>query len=185
MRALLPGVEGELLSKSENCLFARMSGLPLNLTRDNSGNVASLMVQIGGEDYSFEKISNEPPKAPELPRQPRAIKLETKLLDACTGDYKFATNGMKLTIQRKGDKLVSQAWVEDDTDGPVDVYPESESKFFDKFGNQWTFVKNENHEVISLILQQNDSPRDSQKNPADRAAHEPYRDRNARERHEY
>jgi len=152
MRALLPGVEGELLSKSENCLFARMSGLPLNLTRDNSGNVASLMVQIGGEDYSFEKISNEPPKAPELPRQPTAIKLETKLLDACTGDYKFATNGMKLTIQRKGDKLVSQAWVEDDTDGPVDVYPESESKFFDKFGNQWTFVKNENHEVISLIL---------------------------------
>lgn len=152
MRALLPGIEGELLPKSETCLFARMSGLPLNFTRDDSGKVASLMVQVSGEHYSFERISDAPPKAPEPPRQPTAIKLETKLLDACVGDYEFTTNGMKLTIRREGDKLVSQAWVEDDTDGPVNVYPESENKFFDKFGNHWTFVKNENREVISLML---------------------------------
>jgi hypothetical protein len=59
---------------------------------------------------------------------------------------------MKLTLWRQGDQLVSQAWVEDDTDGPVDVYPESESKFFDNFGNQWTFVKNDKGEVTAVIL---------------------------------
>jgi hypothetical protein len=34
-----------------------------------------------------------------------------------------------LTLWREGDHLVSQAWVDDETDGYVDVYPESETKF--------------------------------------------------------
>jgi len=68
------------------------------------------------------------------------------------GHYEFATNGMRLTLWRQGDQLVSQAWVEDDTDGPVDVYPESETEFFDNYGNRWFFVKNKAGEVTSVIL---------------------------------
>jgi hypothetical protein len=36
--------------------------------------------------------------------------------------------------------------------GPVDVYPESETRYFDNFGNQWTFVRNEKHEVTAVML---------------------------------
>lgn len=152
MRALLPGIESELLAESETRLFGRMSGIPMNFSRDDAGKVTGLTVQFGGENFSYDKNSSQPPKIPEPPKQPVAIKLDTKLLDACAGHYDFPTNRMKLTIQRQGDKLVSQAWIEDDTDGPVDVYPESESKFFDKFGNQWTFVQNDKHEVTTVIL---------------------------------
>jgi hypothetical protein len=114
-------------------------------------------VQFGGEAFSYEKISDQPPKAPEPPKRPFAIKLDTNFLDVCVGHYEFATNaafltGMKLTLRRQGDQLVSQAWAGNDTDGAVDVYPESETNFFDKFGNQWTFIKNGKGEVTAVIL---------------------------------
>jgi len=59
---------------------------------------------------------------------------------------------MKLTLRRQGDQLVSQAWAGNGTDGPVDVYPESETKFFDNFGNQWTFIKNDKGEATAVIV---------------------------------
>ncbi|MDB6064834.1 MAG: Beta-lactamase [Pedosphaera sp.] len=152
MRALLPAGEGELLPESENRLFGRLSSVPMTFSRDTLGKVVGLSVQLGGETFHYEKISNQPPKVPEPPKPHVAIKLDTKLLDACIGHYEFATNEMKLTLRRQGDQLISQAWVEDDTDGFVDVYPESETRFFDKFGNQWTFIKNDKHEVTALIL---------------------------------
>jgi hypothetical protein len=152
MRALLPTVEGELLPDSETRLFGRLSGIPITFSRHSRDKVAGLTVEFGGETFYYEKISDQPPKAPEPPTQPVAIKLDPKLLDACVGHYEFATNGMTLTLRRQGDKLVSQAWIEDDTDGPVDVYPESETKFFDRFGNRWTFIKNDKGEVRVVIL---------------------------------
>jgi len=152
IRELLPAIEGELLPESETRLFGRLSGVPLIFSRDAQRKIAGVTVQFGGEDFYYGKISDHPPKAPEPPKQPVAVKLDTKLLDACAGHYEFAKNGMKLTLRREGDKLVSQAWIEDDTDGEVDVYPESETKFFDKHGNEWTFVKNDKHEVTAVIL---------------------------------
>ncbi len=152
MRALLPGIEGELLAESETRLFGRLSGVPLTFSRNTEGKVTGLTVQFGGETFYCAKTSDQPPKVPDAPRRPVAIKLDPKLLDACVGHYEFATNGMKLALWRQGDQLVSQAWVEDDTDGPVDVYPESETKFFDNFGNQWTFLRNDKHEVTAVIL---------------------------------
>ena len=90
--------------------------------------------------HSYEKNSDRPPIAPELLKPHVAIKLDTRLLNACVGCYELVTNaafstGMKLTIRRQGDKLVSQAWGEDDTGGLVDVYPQSETKslLFDCF----------------------------------------------------
>jgi hypothetical protein len=109
-------------------------------------------VQLGGEAFYYARTSDRPPKLPEPSNAPVAIRLAAKLLDACAGHYEFATNGMKLTLWREGDHLVSQAWVEDDTDGYVDVYPKSETKFFDNYGNQWTFLRNDRREVSAVIL---------------------------------
>jgi hypothetical protein len=152
MQAVLPGIEGELLAESETRLFARMSGISMAFTRNPAGKVSGLTVQWGGDQFSFEKTSDQPPQKIEPPKPPVAIKLEAKLLDACAGHYEFPAHKMRLTIRRQGDRLVSQAWIEDDTDGPVELLPEAETRFFDKFGNRWTFVQNEKHEVQSLLL---------------------------------
>ena len=152
MRAVLPGTEDELLAESETRLFARVSGLPVIFSKGTGGRISGLTVQLGGEAFYYTRISDQPPKLSEPAKMPVAIRLPTKLLDACVGHYEFATNGMKLTLWREGDHLVSQAWVEDDTDGYVDVYPESETKFFDNYGNQWTFLKNDRREVTAVIL---------------------------------
>jgi len=152
MRALLPGIEGELLPESETRLFGRLSGIPITFSRDARDKVSGLTVQFGSDLFHYEKISDQPPNPPEPPKRRVAIQLDTKLLDVCVSYYEFLTNGMKLTLRRDGDKLVSQAWVEDDTDGPVEVFPESETEFFDRFGNQWTFIKNDKREVTTVIL---------------------------------
>jgi CubicO group peptidase (beta-lactamase class C family) len=153
MRALLPGLEGELLAESETRLFARLSGMPITFSRDVRGKVVGLTIEIHGDRFYYEKSSERPPNAPAPAKPPVAIKLDMRMLQACVGHYEFSTNGMKLTLRRQSDRLVSEAWVEDDTDGPVDVYPESETRFFDKFGNHWTFIKNNRREVTSLILE--------------------------------
>jgi D-alanyl-D-alanine-carboxypeptidase/D-alanyl-D-alanine-endopeptidase len=153
IRALLPGVEGELLAESESRLFGKLSGIPITFSRNAQEGVTGLTVQFGGEAFYYRKVSNHPPKAPEPPKPLVAVKLGTKLLDACVGQYEFSTNGMKLTLRREGDHLVSQAWIEDDTDGYIDVYPESETKFFDNYGNRWSFVRNHKGEVTLVVLQ--------------------------------
>jgi CubicO group peptidase (beta-lactamase class C family) len=152
MRALFPGVEGELLAETKDRLFARLTGIPITFSRDAQHDITGLTVHLGGQTFDYQRISDQPPSVPQPAKQPTAITLAPQLLDAYVGHYEFATNGMKLTLRRDGDKLVSQAWVEDDTDGPVDVFPESETHFFDYFGNQWTFVKNSRGEVTVVIL---------------------------------
>ena len=126
--------------------------MPITFSRDARDKACGLSVQFGSDTFYYEKTSDEPPKASEPPKQRIASKLATKFLDACVGHYEFLTNEMKLTLRREGDKLISQAWIEDDTDGPVEVYPESETEFFDNFGNQWSFVKNDKREVTGVIL---------------------------------
>jgi hypothetical protein len=153
IRAVLPAVEGEMLPESETRLFGRLSGIPIIFPRDTRDKITGLTVQFGGEEFHCENIKPAAKRAGTAQAVPVAIKLDAKLLDACVGCYEFATNGMKLTLRREGDKPVSQAWVEDDTDGLVDVYPETETRFFDKFGNEWTFVKNARQEVTAVILQ--------------------------------
>ena len=85
-----------------------------------------------------------------------AIKLDTKLLDAVVGHYEFAPNtvlptGMKLTIWREGDQLVSQGWGENVLQGAFHIYPESETNFFLKVSDaQFTFIKNDKGEVTAV-----------------------------------
>jgi CubicO group peptidase (beta-lactamase class C family) len=154
---LLPPVAGELLPESETRFFERLSGMPLTFSRDARGKVTGLTVLCQRKAFSYEKISDQPPEAPEPPHRPVSIKLDTRLLDVCAGHYEFPPNalspaGMKLMIWQEGDHLVGQAWGEKVPTGIFDVYPESETNFFPKTIEwlQLTFIKNDKGEVTSV-----------------------------------
>jgi hypothetical protein len=114
--------------------------------------------QFPGNALSYEKIFDEPPNALEPPKPRVAIKLDTKLLDAVVGHYECAPDAMfptvgKVTIWREGDHLVGQASDKNGGAGAFDVYPESETNFFEKnSGAQLTFIKNDKGEVTAVIL---------------------------------
>ncbi len=154
---LLPPGTGELLPELETRFFERLSGTPMTFSRDDRGKVTCLTAHYRGNAFSFGKISDQPPKAPE-PRRPHvAIKLDAKLLDAVVGHYEFAPDavfptGIKVTIWRQGDQLVSQVWGKNSLQGAFDIYPESETNFFLKInGAQLTFIKNDKGEVTTVI----------------------------------
>ena len=114
---------------------------------------------LTSEWESLTKITELAVKVPE-PRKPRiAVKVSTELLDACVGQYEFTPNpaqipdGLKITIWREGDQLVTEARGKTVMPGRLEIYPESETVFFDKFyGTRLTFVKNDKGEVTSLVL---------------------------------
>jgi hypothetical protein len=106
-----------------------------------------------------------PRMAPEAPKPHEIIKLDTKPLDACVGEYEIAPDnvyrtGTKVTIWRNGEHLVWQAFGGDVLQRALDLYPESETNFFLKNhdglifkygGAQVTFVKNDKGEVTAAI----------------------------------
>jgi hypothetical protein len=157
---ILPPVTGELLPESDNRFFERISGNPETFSTDTTGDVTGLSLHFSGNETYFEKISKEPPKAPE-PLRPRVVvKLESKLLDACVGQYDFAPNadlptGMKLSVRREGDHLIGQAEGKNVLQGVFEIYPQSEVNFFIKVdGAQLHFVKNERGEVTAVTHRQ-------------------------------
>ena len=153
---LLPPGAGELLPESETRFFERLSGTPMTFSRDARGKVTFLTAHYQGNTFSYEKISDQPPKAPEPLKPPVVIKLDPKLLDAIVGHYEFAPNamsptGLKLKIWREGDQLVTQVWGENALIGAFDIYSESETNFFIKLnGAQLTFIKNDKGEVTAI-----------------------------------
>jgi D-alanyl-D-alanine-carboxypeptidase/D-alanyl-D-alanine-endopeptidase len=154
---LLPPITAELVPQSETRFFERLTGRPVVFFRNTSGQVTGLTINCQGKPLSFQKISDQPPKAPE-PVKPRvAIKLDPKLLDAIVGHYEFAPKapfptGAKVTIWREGGQLVWQIWGENTIQGAFDIYPESETNFFIKLnGAQLTFIKNDKGEVTAVI----------------------------------
>ena len=148
-----------MLPESETHFFERLNGAPITFSRNAQGKVTGLTASYRGNVFSFKKISDQPPEVPETFKPRVAIKLDIKLLDACVGHYEFAPDavfsaGMKLKIWREGDQLVSQAWCEGENvlPGAFDIYPESETIFFDKLlCAQYIFVKNDNGEVTAVI----------------------------------
>jgi CubicO group peptidase (beta-lactamase class C family) len=156
---LLPPVAGELLPESETRFFERLSGRPITFICDHRGKVTGLTLSYQGKSFSYEKISDQPLKAPALPKTPIVIKLDAKLLDACVGQYEFAPNasvpaGMKLTIRRDGNKLVGQGFLAEGKvlKGDFDIYPGSATDFFDRLMYaQYTFVKGRDGQVTALV----------------------------------
>jgi hypothetical protein len=154
---LFPRVPAELLPESETRFFERLSGVPMNFSRDAQGKVTGLTMFYRGKMFNYQKVSDEIPKAPELPKRPVPMKLDTGLLDACVGHYQFAPRapfpeGVKMTIWREGDHLMQQARGQPLIPQAVPLYPESETNFFDKiYATRMTFIKNDKGEVTDAI----------------------------------
>jgi hypothetical protein len=98
-----------------------------------------------------------PRTAPPAPTPHIAIKLDTKLLDACVGEYEMVPDnlfgsGAKVIIRRDGEHLVGQAFRRNVLQRAVALYPESETNFFlNKYDARVTFIKNEKGEVMAII----------------------------------
>jgi serine-type D-Ala-D-Ala carboxypeptidase/endopeptidase len=152
---LFPRIPAELMPESETLFFERLSGTPMTFSRDAAGKVSGLTMQYRGRAFHYEKISDEPPVAVPAPERPVAIKLDTRLLDACAGGYEFApdgASGIKMAIWREGDRLMVQAWGPNVIKGAIAFDPESGADFFDKiFGLRLTFIKNEKGQVTGVI----------------------------------
>lgn len=154
---LLPPGAGELLPESATRFFERLSGMPVTFFRDPQGRVTGFVAHSHGNALAYERTSDQPPTAPE-PLRPRvAVKLNTRLLDACVGRYEFppdgfSPGGIKVKIWREGDLLLWQAWGERVLPGAIDVLTESETTFFLKINNaRLTFVKDDTGEVTAVV----------------------------------
>ncbi len=85
-----------------------------------------------------------------------AIKLDAKLLDAYVGEYEMVPDnvfgtGAEVTIRRKEDHLVWQAFLDNAWQSALDLYPVSETDFFLKInGAQVTFIKNDKGEATAI-----------------------------------
>jgi serine-type D-Ala-D-Ala carboxypeptidase/endopeptidase len=156
----LPYITGELLPESETRFFGRTTGMPVTFSRDDRGKTTSLTTHFLGATFSYEKISDQPPTVYAPPKPRVAIKLDTKLLDACVGDFEFAPSkafptGIKAMIRREGDQLLWQARGQNVIPGRFNIYPESETNFFLKIsGGQLIFDRNDNGEVTAVSLQE-------------------------------
>jgi hypothetical protein len=154
----LPRITEELLPQSETHFFGRMTGMPVIFSRDDRDKVNRVTAQFFGTTFSHERISHQPPTAWTPPTPRVAIKLDTKLLDACVGQYEFAPDtafptGIKATIRREGDLLLWQARGKNAFPGDFTIYPESETNFFFKMsGAQLTFIKNDHGEVTAVSV---------------------------------
>ena len=153
---LTPPVTDELVPESGGVFFERLSGVRLTFSRDARGNVNGFSGRYRGQPFSYDKFSDEPPKASEPPNPSVAIALDTKHIDACVGRYEFAPNsayptGMKLTIRREGVQLIGQEWGQNALQGAFDIYPESETNFFRPVdGAKLTFIKSDKGEVATV-----------------------------------
>jgi serine-type D-Ala-D-Ala carboxypeptidase/endopeptidase len=156
--AALPQITGELLPESESLFFERMTGIPMTFSRDERGKITRATTHFLGATFSHEKTSDQPPQAYQPPKPRVAIKLDTKLLDACVGDFAFAPSrgfpaGIAATIRRQGDQLLWQARGKNAFPGAFNIYPESETNFFFKMsGARLTFIRNDHGEVTALSL---------------------------------
>jgi hypothetical protein len=152
---LWPPIPVELLAVSETEFFERLSTAPVTFSRDNRGKATGLTLHYRGKAYSYKKVSDEPPKAPELPKPHVAISLDAKL-DTCVGQYEFppdalSPSGLKLTIWREGDQLLGQVRGDNVLKGAFDIFPESETVFFLKVdGSILTFMKNDQGQVTRV-----------------------------------
>jgi CubicO group peptidase (beta-lactamase class C family) len=95
----------------------------------------------------------------EIPKERVAIKLDPKTYDAYVGQYELAPT-VTVTVTKEDDRLMVQL-----TGQPkVEVFPESETKFFLRVVDaQITFVKDDKGQVTHLVLHQGGQDRQAKK----------------------
>jgi hypothetical protein len=154
---LLPPIAGELLPESDARFFERLSGNRITFARDSQGKATSFIAQSGGHPLSYERISDQPPPAPQPLKPLVAVKVGTEVLDACVGQYDFppdavSATGFKLTIWREGDQLMGQARGEKVIHGAFEICPQSETTFLLKINHaQLTFMKDDKGKVTGVM----------------------------------
>ena len=163
MDELLPPLPLELLPQSETRFFERLSGLPVTFCRDAHARVTGLVVHDQGKEFPYERISDQPPAFPKPLKRPVAIRLDTKLLDACAGSYEQAPcplfpEGARVAIRRNGDQLVWRSSGRNAPKGDIEIFPESETNFFNKLGGAITFIRNDGGDVGWVTFREEDCP---------------------------
>jgi alpha-beta hydrolase superfamily lysophospholipase len=98
------------------------------------------------------------PRMPPQPAKPHAvIKLDTKLLDACVGEYEIPPDNVfgsrtKVIIKRHRDHLLWEAFGSNAIPGSLELNPVSETNFILRTnGAEVTFIKNDQGEAVALI----------------------------------
>ena len=162
--ALFPRIPTLLVPESESTCFERLTGTPITFSGDSAGRVTGLTMQYRDRAFHYEKTSDQPPAAPPPPKRPAIIALDTQHLDAFVGHYVFPHGAddateIKMTIWREGSQLLAQVWGHNVFKGAIDIYPESETTFFDKiFGLDLTFTRNEKGNVAAAVRHQDGLP---------------------------
>ena len=154
---LLPPLPFELLPQSANSFFERLSGMPVTFSYDQQGEAIALYLTRHGRTFRYEKITSQPPPLPDPPRRPIAVKLDSKSLEACVGRYEEVPGGAfpagaTITIWREGNQLMSRKSGNGTLKGEIEIYPESETNFFDQMGGVLTFKKNGQGHVTAAIF---------------------------------
>ncbi len=160
---MLPPLPLELLPQSETRFFERLSGMPVTFPRDAQGKVTGLVVHEQGNEFRYKKISDQPPEFPKPRPRPVIVKLDTQLLDACVGRYEQAPGGafpagVKVTVWRGGDQLFWRSTGRNAFKGTIEIYPESETNFFNKLGGAMAFIKNDKGEVTTVTFHDDNWP---------------------------
>jgi CubicO group peptidase (beta-lactamase class C family) len=113
----------------------------------NTGLIAGdLAAMLFGEKY-------------EVPRERVEAKVDPKVFDAYVGEYQLAPD-FSITVTLEDSHLMTQATGQ----SKVEIYPESETKFFLKVVDaQITFMRDEKGNVTQLILHQGGMDRPAKK----------------------
>ena len=115
----------------------------LTFNRDASGNITGVDADDRGEITSYKKTDKPIPLHSE-------IKLSPDVLVNYTGEFELSP-GFVIAVTAEGDRIFTQATGQ----GKVEIYPESETKFFLKVVDaQLDFVKDESGKFNKVILHQ-------------------------------
>jgi hypothetical protein len=105
----LPPCAGELLPESEIFFFERLSGMPMTFSRDARGKVTGLTAHYQDNEFSYEKISDQPPKAPE-PLKQRIQKRYKITIREATADRGYGSAAIIRSLQEAGTTTYIPLW---------------------------------------------------------------------------
>jgi CubicO group peptidase (beta-lactamase class C family) len=134
----------EIFPETETRFFVKAFDAQLEFNKDATGKVSSVTLYQAGKTTPAKKISSE------LPRARTAVQINPVLYDRYTGEYELSP-GFIITVRKENDKLLAQATGQ----GPAEIFPESETKFFYKIVDaQLEFITDASGNVSSLKLYQ-------------------------------
>jgi CubicO group peptidase (beta-lactamase class C family) len=139
------GEKHEIVATSRDDFFYPDTDVRIHFRRDAQGKIARMEVRQCFAPAQVGVKTDEP-----LPAERQAVRVDPSLYDVYAGVYELAP-GFLLTVTREGDHLMTQA-----TGQPkVEVFPESESKFFLKVADaQLEFQRGPDGKVTGVTLYQ-------------------------------